>query len=193
MTDVLYDYIDDIVPETTTSEIPTDAPHEFSRIPFTKKMICRLLKGATSVIVETQRGKIYNPDDLPRKGDIFYIGEPFVRQYGWKAGMYLLHKVTYLADNHSDIFETGVDILEPQQKLPAQAMLENEARFFIRVRKCSYRRFGKISLAKTIHDNVYNVKKYDMVLVIDFDVMTYEQVAEYKQAQSRERFINDFL
>lgn len=168
-----------VIKNKDTPEIPRNCNvFGLKQINFSEKMMRRMLHGATSAIISTT---ILDADDqtIPQKGEIYYIAEPFVRKYGYKWDMKTLYSITYCADRQEKIFDFGITHIEQiGEKFQPEAMQEFEARFFIKIKRCWYRMLKNIKLSKTAHRNLYNSRKSDSVLVIDFEIITPEQVRE---------------
>lgn len=148
------------------------------QINFSEKMILKLLHGATSAIIQNYRDAD-DEEEIPKKGDLYYIAEPFARKYGWKNDMRTLYSITYLADQQEEILDTGFSEIDQYgSKFQAEAMLESEARFFIKVKRCRYRKLDTIKLSKTAHQGLYDIHKSDSVLVMDFELVSKDYVSK---------------
>ena len=163
-------------------------------IPFTTKMMRRFLKGgATSVIIETEIEQC-NMEELPQKGEFFFIGEPFRRKYGMKDGYEIVYSIQYDADNNEYILNDIDESLDEYGTLlPANAMMEYESRVLIRVRSCRYRRLQSLPLQKVIHDNLYGVAKTRRVILLEFDVVTSDEISEYYRQREFEYLFENYF
>ena len=162
-------------------------------ISFTAKMMKRFLRGSTSVIIDTPFINRYSQEELPCKGEFFFLSEPFRKQFGWINGSNVVHTIQYQADKEERIVNK-VEKQEGYSKwLPANAMLEREARFFIEVRSCRYRSFHSLQLSNIIHDNLYDVKATHRVLLLEFYSVSNSYIQQELDRREHKRFLDEYL
>lgn len=144
-------------------------------IPFSSKMIKGLFHGKNSAIISSSREDL--KIESPHKGDIYYVGEPFKRTYGWKDGMRFVNYITYQTDGQMKIIHDGLNRIESvSESFAPEAMLEQESRFFIQITQCGFRTFGSLKLSQMIHDNTYGIARSHSVYVIRFNLLSRDRV-----------------
>ena len=162
-------------------------------IHFTTKMMKRFLRGSTSVIIDTPLINRYSQEELPCKGEFLFLSEPFRKRFGWINGSNVVHTIQYQADKEERVINK-VEKQEAYSKwLPANAMLEREARFFIEVRSCRYRSFQSLQLSNIIHDNLYDVRATHRVLLLEFCSVSNSYIQQELDRREHERFLEEYL
>lgn len=162
----------DIVAKTKFQVVPTT--FEYPQLCFSKKMIIGLLKGKRAAVLE-------DTADKPNKGSIYYIGEPFVRHYGWKDNMNTIYGITYLSDDREIFFDNCEEEDHSSRKFDASAMLPNEARFYVQITHSAHRKLSAVQLSQTAHDNLYHFHKSSNVLYVRFKVLQMHELQELER------------
>lgn len=167
---------------------------------FSERMMNKLLtRGGDNAILELSQGEVYYDREIPKKNHCYYIAEPFLKNYSIDInGMYIPSHIIYQADRserqYDGEFDSDLDTSQlKSEAFASQAMLEKEARLFIKVRQCRYRTFKSLSLGEILHDNTYELKKYSRVLLLTFDVVTKQEALQRCAEVEWEEFYEKYM
>lgn len=167
---------------------------------FSTKMMNKFTKkGGDQAIIEMSPGAVYFDREIPQKNHCYYIAEPFCRLYDFDVnGISAPSQIVYQTTKDkrrcagSFNFNDNNERKDGVSFMP-QAMLQEEARLFIRVRWCRYRYFGSLSLGATLHENTYELKKTSQVLLVGFDVVTKQEAFEQCAKLEWEKFYDEYM
>lgn len=179
---------------STVREVST-TEYNLRHIPFTAKMMQKFLqRGGDYAVIEMHPGDIFTDGMIPQKGDCCCITEPFSKTYGWKDGMLVPHKLTYLSDGAERVYDGEYEDAEIEaEKFAAAGMREWESRFFIKVRSCRYRTLKTLKFSDTLHDNLYSLRPSHQVLLLTFDVMPKQTIIDRAKHIAWEKFLFEYM
>lgn len=163
------------------------------RIIFSTKEIRKFQKGRTKIIIDNILDDNWPKDQIPHKDEFLYVGESFRRRYGVINGMRVLHSVQYDSDKEIRIINSNARTIDEiyTELLPAEVMLEAEARYFLQVRSCKNRYLRSLKLTDVIHKDTYNIVKTNRVLLLDFSSVSREFIDKYYAEKERLSFWDD--
>lgn len=156
---------------------PPDNDYRLNHIVMSSRMIRQLQRGRRKVIYTQE---YYLDNYLPQVGELLYIAEPFLRRYGvGYKGMIVPHSILY-SDNAEKIL-AQVEELPDRERYAANAMREQEARYFIRVKRVQYRVLKSLikQIKEIIHDSLGDAQRKDRVLLIEFEMASDEEVQDW--------------
>lgn len=159
---------------------------------FTPKMIRKFITGSRKVIIGTDYRGDYHAGNLPKRKEILYVAEPFRRRFGMKYGLQVEDHVQYKADNELLQINKTEYLSDTYTKwLPANAMLEHEARFFVEVEYVQHRIFQSLKLSEIIHDGSYDLAKTNRVWLLTFSSVSKEYVQKLEEQKNKLSFWED--
>ena len=159
---------------------------------FTSKMIRKFVTGSRKVIIGTDYRGDYHVGNLPKRKEILYVAEPFRRRFGMKDGLQVEDHVQYKADNELLQINKTEYLTDTYTKwLPANAMLEHEARFFVEVEYVQHRIFQSLKLSEIIHDGSYDLAKTNRVWLLTFSSVSKEYVQKLEEQKNKLSFWED--
>lgn len=180
--DYSYPFLLDIVVKASKDD------YRLRRLTFSKKMIQQLQRGRRSVIYPDD----YFDNDLPSDGELLYIAEPFHRRYGLDGkGMIVPSSILY-SDKAEKILQQ-VQQLPERETLTANAMLEHEARYFVRVKKVKYRIIKSLHFKDLIYDSFGDAKRNDRVVMITFELLSDKEVQDWYNYQRAEEWFESIF
>ena len=109
-----------------------------------------------------------------------------------KDGLQVEDHVQYKADNELLQINKTEYLTDTYTKwLPANAMLEYEARFFVEVEYVQHRIFQSLKLSEIIHDGSYDLAKTNRVWLLTFSSVSKEYVQKLEEQKNKLSFWED--